>query len=101
VVLNRAKARLHLALIKGWYLQTAQDTSDVEIFSGDRWAVRSFHESLWNRFDALSRSASSGLRNRTAVWSNSGMFEIRDLTDELLEMLDDKDVHHGAAARVA
>jgi hypothetical protein len=33
--------------------------------------------------------------------SSRGMFEIRDLTDELLEMLDGKDVHHGAAARVA
>ena len=33
--------------------------------------------------------------------SSRGMFEIRDLTDELLEMLDGKDVHHGAADRVA
>lgn len=33
--------------------------------------------------------------------SSRGMFEIRDLTDELLEMLDGKDVHLGAAARVA
>jgi hypothetical protein len=33
--------------------------------------------------------------------SSRGMFEIRDLTDELLEMLDGKDVYHGAAARVA
>jgi chromosome partitioning protein len=33
--------------------------------------------------------------------SSRGMFEIRDLTDELLEMLDGKDVHHGTAARVA
>ncbi len=33
--------------------------------------------------------------------SSRGMHEIRDLTDELLEMLDGKDIHHGAAARVA
>lgn len=33
--------------------------------------------------------------------SSRGMFEIRDLTDELLEMLDGKDVHLGAAPRVA
>jgi chromosome partitioning protein len=33
--------------------------------------------------------------------SSRGMHKIRDLTDELLEMLDGKDIHHGAAARVA